>query len=283
MKLKIYSALMALMCVIGLQSCSDDDNQPAVPQEAQRAFAEKYPSATQVEWETKSGYYVADFHDNSYEASAWFSPDGVWHMTETDIPFACLPELVKSAFEQSEYMSWTVDDVDKLERPDMETIYIIEVEKKSQGSEQEMDLYYSAEGILIKAVADMDGGNDHEDLLPSQLPEIILAFINEKYPGSRLVETDMEHGMIEVEIIHDNLSKDVLFDKDNNWVSTSWDIHRSDLPATITQALAESQYSAYTIDDAEYFETPQGNYYLLELEQGEAEVKVKIDPSGKFI
>lgn len=282
MKLKIYSILMLLLGVAGLQSCDNDDNQLAVSTELQKAFFERYPSATHVEWETKSGYYVADFYDNSYDASAWFSPNGTWYMTETDIPYVALPGAVKSAFEQGEYSGWTVDDVDKLEREGMETVYILEVEMKSQGHEQEMDLYYSTEGILIKAIPDT-GNSDEGHLPPAQTSDAILAFIKEKYPDARLLETEVEHGMTEVEIIHEGYCKEVLFDQKNNWISTSWDIRRNELPSVIKQALAESQYATYTIDDAEYFETPQGDYYLLELEQGEKEVKVKMDPTGKFI
>ncbi|WP_455585689.1 PepSY-like domain-containing protein [Bacteroides sp.] len=280
MKVKIYSVLIALLCAVGLQSCDSDDDHVVVPVELQKAFSEKYPSATRVEWEVEYGYYVADFYDNSYGASAWFSPDGKWYMTETDVPYAALPEVVKLAFEQGEYSAWTVDDVDKLEREGMETVYVIEVEMKSQG--MEMDLYYSVEGMLIKAVADTD--DDTEGYLPpAQTPEAILAFINEKYPDARLVETEVEHGRTEVEIIHEGYCKEVIFDSNGNWVSTSWDIRRNELPTVVTQALAGSQYSAYTIDDVEYFETPGGDYYLLELEQRAKEVKVKIDTTGKFI
>lgn len=282
MKLKIYSILMALLGVVGLQSCDNDDNQPPVSAESQRAFFERYPSAIHVEWEIKSGYCVADFYDNSYDASAWFSPDGTWYMTETDIPYAALPEAVKSAFEQGEYSGWTVDDVDKLERKGMETVYVVEVEMKSQGEEREMDLYYSVEGMLIKAVVDTD--NDDEEYLPSvQTSDAIIAFIKEKYPDARLVETEVEHGMTEVEIIHNGYCKEVIFDQNANWISTSWDIRRNELPEAVIQALAESKYNTYTIDDAEYFETPQGDYYLLELEQGEKEVNIKLDSTGKFI
>ena len=41
--------------------------------------------------------------------------------------------------------------------------------------------------------------------------------------------------------------------------------------------------TALVIMAAEYFETPAGNYYWIELEQGEKEVKVKINEDGQFI
>lgn len=279
MKTRFYSILMAVACIIGFLSCDNDDDNLRVSPELQKAFLEKYPAATRVEWETKAGYYVADFYDNASEASAWFTPAGVWCMTETDVLYVGLPEAVKAAFEQGDYSTWTVDDVDKLERRDMETVYVIEVEKKPQ----EMDLYYSAEGLLIKAVADTDHDDDYESHLPIQAPEAILSFINDKYPDARLIEIEVEQGVTEVEIVHEGRCKEVRFDKTNNWISTSWDIRRNELPAVVTQALANSEYSTYTVDDAEYYEAPQGDYYQIELEQGAKEIKVKIDTTGKFI
>lgn len=281
MKTKIFLILMAILCVAGLQSCDNDEN-PSLPAELQNAFSERYPSAARVEWEVKSGYYVADFYDGANEASAWFSSDGAWYMTETDILYPDLPDAVKSAFETGDYSGWTVEDIDKLEREGMETVYVIEVEMHSQGREQEMDLYYSADGILIKAIADIDNEDD-EYFPPSQITDAILAFVHEKYPNARLVETDVEYGITEVEIIHEERTKEVRFDNQGNWISTSWDILRSEVPAVITEALASSQYSTYTIDDVEYFETPQGDYYELELEQGTKEIKVKIDTAGQFV
>ena len=130
MKLKIYTLLLALSVTWSLQSCdNDDDGSIAVPAELQSAFSSKFPNAANVKWETKSGYYVADFYDG-YEASAWFTQDGKWQMTETDIPYNALPQAVKTSFESSEYASWKRDDIDKLERTGVETVFVIEVEKQ---------------------------------------------------------------------------------------------------------------------------------------------------------
>ena len=177
MKLKIYTLLLALCVTWSLQSCdNDDDNSIAVPTELQNAFASKYPNAANVKWETKCGYYVADFYDG-YEASAWFTQDGKWQMTETDIPYNALPQAVKTSFEKSEYASWKQDDVDKLERTGVETIFVIEVENQNQ----EIDLYYSADGTLIKSIVDTD--DDNTGHLPVQLTEataILLRFRKKK-------------------------------------------------------------------------------------------------------
>ena len=57
-----------------------------------------------------------------------------------------------------------------IEREGMEPVYVLEVE---QGP-REMDLYYNAEGILIRAVEDSE--DDSENYLPVELPEGVKKF-----------------------------------------------------------------------------------------------------------
>ncbi|WP_303208536.1 PepSY-like domain-containing protein [Bacteroides oleiciplenus] len=292
MKLKMYFALLA-MGMIGLQSCSndDDDDLPSskVPEVVRNTFDSNFSNTSNLSWETKTvskgQYYKAEFNnksDNGYKTEAWYTADGTWYMTETEMPYNAIPQAVKTSFESSEYASWKRDnEVDRIERAAVkEIIYIIEVESPQ---DVDMDLHYSADGILIKAVND-DGDGDNESLLPDTPSEMMTAateFIQENYPNARIIEIEAEHGVIEIDIIHDNRSKEVLLSTTYEWISTSWDVYT--LPAKVTEAINASQYSGYVVDDAEYFETPAGNYYLVELEQGKNEVKVKITEDGQII
>ena len=280
MKFKIYTLLLALSAAWSLQSCDNDDNDSiSVPTELQNAFSSKYPNAANVKWETKSGYYVADFYDG-HEASAWFTQAGEWKMTETDIPYKTLPQAVKTSFEASEYASWKIDDVDKLDRQGLETVYVIEVEKQNQ----EIDLYYSTEGILIKSIVDVD--NDNDDYLPTvQLTAKMKEFILNKYQGAQIVEVDIEEdnnalrGFTEVDIIHDHISKEIMFNKNGDWYSTSWDVNV--IPNHIGNIISQ-KYAGYQIDDAEFFDMAEGtDYYLIELEKNNApDIKIKIAEDG---
>ncbi|WP_294605086.1 PepSY-like domain-containing protein [uncultured Bacteroides sp.] len=292
MKLKMYFALLA-MGMIGLQSCSndDDDDLPSskVPEAVRNAFDSSFSNTANLSWETKTvakgQYYKAEFNnksDNGYKTEAWYTADGAWYMTETEMPYNVIPQAVKTSFESSEYASWKRDnEVDRIERNAVkEIIYIIEVESPQ---DVDMDLHYSADGILVKAVND-DGDGDNESLLPDAPSEMVTAateFIQKNYPNARIIEIEAEHGMIEIDIIHDNQSKEVLLSTIYEWISTSWDVYT--LPAKVTEAIKASQYNGYVVDDTEYFETPAGNYYLVELEQGKNEVKVKITEDGEFI
>ena len=256
----------------------------------QSAFDSSFSNTANLSWETKTvsqeQYYKAEFNnksDNGYKTEAWYKADGSWHMTETEMPYSAIPQAVRTSFESSEYATWQKDnEVERIERAgtEKEVIYIIEVES---AQDIDMDLHYSADGILIKAVND-DGNGNNESLLPdapSNMVTAVTELIQKNYPNARIIEIEQEKGMIEVDIIHENQSKEVLLSTNYEWISTSWDVYV--LPVKVTDAIKASQYSGYVVDDAEYFETPAGNYYWIELEQGEKEVKVKINEDGQFI
>jgi len=98
-------------------------------------------------------------------------------MTEEDVPYALLPQAVRTAFESGEYAAWHVDDADKLTREGLETVYVLEVEQR----DAEYELVYSEDGVLLRAVPDADGDRDHGDMLPQELPQAVKDFIGRKY------------------------------------------------------------------------------------------------------
>lgn len=294
MKLKMFFALLA-MGAIGLQSCDNDDDDVAaskVPAEIRNAFDQSYPDTRNLKWEletvSQQQYYKAEFNnkrESDYQTSAWYTASGTWCLTETEMPYSAIPAAIKTAFEAGEYAKWKRDnEVDKVERAGMETVYIIDVES---ATDEDVDLYYSVSGILIKAVSEQAGTVPGDGSLlpdaPSSVVSAAIAFVKEKYPNAKIVEVDVERGITEIDIIDGNIGKEVLLDASNKWISTSWEVFISTLPKVVTDAVAAS-YNGYLIDDAEYFETPAGNYYLLELEKaGASDVKIKVDANGQII
>ena len=51
--------------------------------------------------ENEAGYVKAEFYTGSYEAEAWFDPQGNWMLTETDLPYNALPQTVKTVSRQA--------------------------------------------------------------------------------------------------------------------------------------------------------------------------------------
>lgn len=274
MKTKLSVLALAMCGMLAFTSCDDDDNNYLPDQTITKAFDEKYPDAGKVEWETKGGYEVAEFHVSGNETEAWFDNKGNWVMTKTEINFGLLPEAVRKSLKSSEYKDWKSTDFDKLERSNAATVYVIEVEQ----GEQEFDLYYTEDGILLKAVPD----DDNDNFQPTVVPQAITDAINEMYPGATILEFDSEKTGFEVDILHNNIYKDVYFNTGNEWLYTEWDIKEVNLPAIIMNAYKASDYKDYRIDDIDVIENPTGISYVLELEKGNDEVKMTISSEGKI-
>lgn len=125
---------------------------------------------------------------------------------------------------------------------------------------------------------------DDNNPLSNGVTEAINTFIENRYPNATIIEVDREENRtIEVDIMHDQLKKEVVFDTNSNWLQTSWDILVSALPQEVKNIINDPNYEGYHIDDADFVETPKGNYYLLELEKGERELKVKVDETGQIL
>lgn len=276
MKLKLFFIPIAALGLL-FTGCNDDDDPISIDPAIENAFKNQYPQAKRVEWERKAGYYVAEFHQGNAETQAWYSAQAVWYMTETDMTFAELPAEIRTAFAASIYKDWRVDDVDKLQRKDLETVYVIEVEK----GREEYDLYYSADGVLIKAVP--DDGHDSSGYLPGAKPAQIDDYIKTHYPTARIVEVETERDRIEVDIVDGKVARELTFTLAGEWTQTKTEIRTLEVPPQILAVLAGSQYGSWRVDDVDFIETPTVDYYLFELESGDREVHLKIDTNGTIL
>lgn len=263
-RIKNYAAMaLGLVCSLFAASCDNDDNDAArVSQQVQTAFAQRYPAATSVTWETKGEYAVASFRlDN--ECEAWFgNSSGEWQLTETDLRYADLPEAVRTAHESGEYAGWRIDEAERLERPGVSVVYTIEVEKTENGTETEIVLHYAEDGTLLRAGS--AGGSEAGTALPA-LTESMRRFIAEHYPDARIADVDAGTRRTEVDIIDNGTKREVCFDATGTWIGTTTDVRLSQLPAAVAERLA-ADYPAYGVDDAEWVVSPDGSWYRLELE-----------------
>ena len=274
-----------MVCALGVfvtASCSDDDDDDRVdvPSQVQAAFDQKYAGAGRVEWDMEhGGYFVAEFRQGGKDHDAWFTSAGEWVMTEVDHGrnIQDLPQAVQSGYDATAYalQDWRIDDIDEIQRPAYETIYIIEVEK---GGQSDCDLYFDLNGTLFREVQG-GGGGSHDGMIGTGLPAEIQQFVDTKYPGATVVDFDSERGGYELDIRHDGLSKDILFDSSYNWIQTSTDLSRN-VPADIRSAV-EAAYPGRRIDDCDYVETAQGEtYYLVDLDN--YDMDLKITPDGQI-
>ena len=100
------------------------------------------------------------------------------------------------------------------------------------------------------------------------------------YEGARIIEIDREYNKIEVDIVHNQIGKEITFDTQLNWLYTQWDVWSRNLPEII-QGYIQSNYTNAWIDDAEYYETPNGNYYEVDIERhGDRDIDLWFDADG---
>lgn len=104
-------------------------------------------------------------------------------------------------------------------------------------------------------------------------------YIKAHYPEAVIIEAEYKYNLLEVEIYDANIKKDVYFNKKDAWVMTTWDIAVATLPESVTGAVAAA-YPNYRIDDADYAETPDGIYYIVDIERGNKEIELYVAPDG---
>ena len=285
-------SLMLLAASCNKQRPENLQNIEATP-ELQAALFDLYPGAQDVKWSMKNSYYVADFKAPAGETpavrsdngqlvnySAWFDSQYQWQMTETDLPQGMVPDAVWAAFDATEYADWRIDDIDMLRRDGVETIYIIEVEGTKDGVYQEVDLYFSEDGVLVKTVIDAEEDYDYNDFIPDTPSGSIQEYIATHYPDARIVEIDIEHGMTEVEIIDGRVCRELFFDSSQNWMLTRTELRHSQVPEDILGYLRSSEYGSYRMDDVDFYQTPEGEFYRFELEYRDDDIEVDVYADG---
>ena len=81
------------------------------------------------------------------------------------------------------------------------------------------------------------------------VPQAIQKVIQMKYPGATITDYDKDAAGVEVDIKDKGVKKEVLLGKNNEWLSTKFDIHAEDVPVDIMDNLTNSAYHEYKIDE----------------------------------
>lgn len=108
-------------------------------------------------------------------------------------------------------------------------------------------------------------------------------FIEQKYEGAQILYAEKDfNGEIDVEIIHNNIRKDVKFNRRDEWINTTWDVAINELPDAARESVL-NRYPDYRIDDVDYVETPAGDRYKVEIEKGEWDRTIFVTSDGVIL
>ncbi len=109
-------------------------------------------------------------------------------------------------------------------------------------------------------------------------------FIKTEYSNAITVESEMEDNKIEVDIIHNKKEKTLTFSDAGVWESTKYDIRKSELPRVVRNAVENSEYSSYRMDDIETIQTPTKTIYEIELSKYLREdITILVDDKGDIL
>lgn len=100
-----------------LYACSEKANEIEIPGSVERAFADRFPGVTGVDWSQENdSEFEAEFKDNGKEQSANFSIGGVWKSTEAKVMEADVPSIVLSSI-SSEFSRYKIKGIESIETP----------------------------------------------------------------------------------------------------------------------------------------------------------------------
>ena len=141
---------LVLFCIIGLtlNAHAQVIPQSQVPPVVLKAFQEKFASATEVKWETKSELYKAEFKVNKRGHDVWIDKTGKITKTKEDFPKKDLPAAIQQQI-TSEFKAYKLDDADKIEM-DGKVFYQVELD----GTADDRKVLFSADGKVQENTVD---------------------------------------------------------------------------------------------------------------------------------
>lgn len=105
-----------------------------------------------------------------------------------------------------------------------------------------------------------------------------------KYPDATRIEWERKKDYFVADCWVDAKDLEVWFSVGGVWEMTETELRTADLPEAISQAINESEYASWRIDDMDLLEYPsKAKEYVIEVEQGEKEIDLYYSESGELL
>lgn len=153
MKKNIILVLTGIL--LSFTACDKDNSTPQIVKDT---FAEKFPNATNVEWEKESDTeWEAEFKLNGKEHSSNFMQDGTWVETEYEVAESEIPQIVMDTLNTS-FEGYEIEEMEYSETAEG-SVYEFEIEK----GESEMEVAIDANGKIVKQEVKKDTDKEDDD------------------------------------------------------------------------------------------------------------------------
>ena len=139
---KLFVVMIPLL--MALSSCAQDINQSLVPSVVVNAFQQKFPKASDVEWEKKGELYEVEFDLGLKDHKALIDATGKIVKHKEEISTVELPAAVKETLQKG-FPQHKIDDAKRIESEGV-VIYKVEVENAAE----ERKIYLDANGKIVE-------------------------------------------------------------------------------------------------------------------------------------
>jgi hypothetical protein len=270
----MYVGGTILFNVLLLTNCEEDFGSSVVPGVVSNSLTANYPDAGKISWNRKGNYYVADFNNETTGIQSWFDEQGNWLQSKTDIPVYQLNQSILDDLSKSEYVGWTVEHVSLLERKDMETVYLVQL-----NGEKKVNLYYCRFCNPIKKTPYQSAYMDYPVIISPEIRSRVDALFNH----AGIVDLWDNSFGIQLFIHEDGYCKIAAFDSHYLWISSIWEIDRASVPAVVLNSFNTSEYGKLTVDSYKTQTNSNSVSYLIYFHIGKEAKIMRILEDGKIL
>lgn len=140
-------------------------------------------------------------------------------------------------------------------------------------------MYFMA--VLMVAFVTVSCSDDDDNFSVNDVPAKVMDAFKTKYPNT-MAHWEKERGKIKAEFVVNGQEAEAWYETDGTWIGTETNF-RGSFPEAV-QNYINTNYAGYTVDDADWIETPTMNYFDIDLEMlAKPDVRLLIKKDGTLV
>lgn len=135
--------------------------------------------------------------------------------------------------------------------------------------------------VLMVAFVTVSCSDDDDNFSVNDVPAKVMDAFKTKYPNT-MAHWEKERGKIKAEFVVNGQEAEAWYETDGTWIGTETNF-RGSFPEAV-QNYINTNYAGYTVDDADWIETPTMNYFDIDLEMlAKPDVRLLIKEDGTLV
>lgn len=135
--------------------------------------------------------------------------------------------------------------------------------------------------VLIAAFVMASCSDETDDFGLNDVPAKVMETFNAQYPHT-MAHWERERGKIKAEFAVDGQEAEAWYEDDGTWIGTETNF-RGSFPEPVQHHI-RTHYAGYTVDDADWIDTPTLHYFDIDLEMpAKPDVRLLIQEDGTLV